>query len=139
MFDVPDSVRPAKDVHELTVLLDEPLAERLFVFFHPGESLEVALHVALGFFFFDAQLEAQAGGAHAVDEAEVDGLGNLTVSLVSVVKDTNRCLGVHVVVVGEDVEQLGVAAVFSENPHLHLGVISKDAHKTIGHHEGFSD
>ncbi len=94
------------------------------VAFYAGVFFEVAVDVFLGFAARDAELARQAEGAHAVDQAEVDGLGVAPFVVADVVEGLAPDFGgggaVNVQVVFEGVEQALVAGQVGHDAQFDL-------------------
>ena len=100
-------------------------------FFHvagnAGVAGEVAFDVALRGTAFKAELTGKAKGAHAVDEAEVDDLGDTP--LISAdfgrhkAEDFGRCGAVYVLAVGKCIEQAGVLRKMRHDAQFDLRVV----------------
>src|SRR5690606_36970964 len=108
-----------------------------------GVALEVAVDVVLRFAALDAEIARQAPGAHAVHQAEVDGLGGPALFAIDLVGVQVEHLGgggaVDVGAVGEGVQQLFVAGQMGHDPQFDLRVVGGQDAPALGRDEGFAD
>ena len=130
--------------HGLDVALFTSLgAGALHVGGHAGITREVAVNVGLCRATLDTQVGGQAEGAHAVDEPEVDHLGIaalLAVDLCNRHAEDFGCRGaVHVLTVGEGLQQPGILRDVRHDAQLDLRVVGRHHPVARRRNEGFAD
>ncbi len=115
----------------------------LHVVVHAGVAPEVQVDVVLRLAARDAELARQPEGGHAVDQAEVDRLGGAALLVGDVLGAVAEHLGrggaVDVAVLGEGVQQPGVARQVRHDPQLDLGVVRRDQPVALRGDEGLAD
>ena len=94
------------------------------------QALEVTGDEVLGLRGADLELLGQFLGAHAVDEAEVDGLGIAALVRAHLVGrqviDQGRRAGVDVLAVAEGFQQCRILRDMGQHAQLHLRIVGRD-------------
>ncbi len=96
---------------------------------HAGVAGEIAVDVLLRLLSADVDLLGQAEGAHAVDQAEVDGLGAAALVVADLLQRYAEHLGrrgaVHVQIVLERVQEAGILRQVGHDAQLDLRVVRR--------------
>ena len=124
-------------------LLAGLLAGAFHIAQHARVAGEVAVNVSLRLLAIDTDLFGQTKGTHAVDQAEVDGLGAAALVGGDLLQVHAEYLGsgcaVHIEIMAEGVQQTGILCQMRHDPQLDLRVVRRQQFVALWRDKGLAN